>query len=73
VHGTAYDPKEQRVRKTPEPSAADISMGHWKPLRRRGDPHNDVVDLRNKAISQLRIAGGVPIARFDHLKPVQRG
>ena len=27
----------------------------------------DVLDLRNKAISQLSIAGGIPIGRFDLL------
>jgi hypothetical protein len=69
LQGAAYDPKEQRVRKTPAPGAADISMDHWKLLGRRGDPRNDVLDLRNEAISQLRIAGGIPIARFDQLRP----
>jgi hypothetical protein len=69
LQGAAYDPKEQRVRKTPAPSAADISVDHWKLLRRSGDPRNDVLDLGNEAISQLRIAGGVPIARFDQLSP----
>jgi hypothetical protein len=44
-------------------------MDHWKLLGRRGDPRNDVLDLRNEAISQLRIAGGIPIARFDQLRP----
>jgi len=67
LQGAAYDPKEQRVRKTPAPGAADISVDHWKLLGRRGDPRNDVLDLRNEAISQLRIAGGIPIARFDQL------
>jgi hypothetical protein len=67
LQGSAYDPKEQRVRKTPAPGAADISVDHWKLLGRRGDPRNDVLDFRNKAISQLRIAGGIPIARFDQL------
>src|SRR5262245_65459530 len=65
LHGAAYDPKEQRVRKTPAPGAADISVDYWKPLGRRGDRRNDVLDLRNEAISQLRIPGSVPIARFD--------
>ena len=69
LQGAAYDPKEQRVRKTPEPGAADISVDHWKLLGRRGDPRNDVLDLRNEAISQLRIAGGIPISRFDQLSP----
>jgi hypothetical protein len=68
-HSPAYYPKEQRIRKTPEPGAADISVDHWKLLRRRGDLRNDVLDLRNKAISQLRIAGGIPIRRFDQLGP----
>jgi len=68
------DPKEQRVWKTPAPGATDISVDYWKLLGRRGDPHrgdphNDVLDLHNKAVSQLRIAGGVPIARFDQLSP----
>jgi hypothetical protein len=67
--GVAYDPKEQRVRKAPEPGAADIFVDHWKLLRRRGDPRNGVFDLRNEAISQLRIAGGIPISRFDQLSP----
>jgi hypothetical protein len=44
-------------------------VDHWKLLWRRGDPRNDVLDLRNEAISQLRIAGGIPIARFDQLSP----
>jgi hypothetical protein len=61
--------KEQRIRKTPAPGAADISVDHWKLLRRRRDPRNDVLDLRNEAISQLRIAGGIPIACFDQLSP----
>ena len=69
LHGAACDPKEQSVRKTPAPSAADISVDHWKLLGRRGDPRNDVTDLCNEAISQLRIAGGVPIARFDQFSP----
>jgi hypothetical protein len=67
LQGVTYDAKEQRVRKTPAPGAADISVDHWKLLRRRGDPRNDVFDLRNEAISQLRIAGGIPIACFDQL------
>ena len=69
VQGAVYGPKEQRVWKTPAPGAADISVDHWKLLWRRGDPRNDVLDLRNEAISQLRIAGGVPIACFDQLSP----
>jgi hypothetical protein len=69
LQGAAYDPKEQRVRKTPAPGAANISVDHWKLLGLRGDPRNDVLDLRNEAISQLRIAGGIPIARFDQLSP----
>ena len=48
---------------------ADISMDHWKLLGRCGDPRNDVFDLRNEAISQLRIADGIPIACFDQLSP----
>jgi hypothetical protein len=60
LQGAASDPKEQRARKTPAPGAADISVDHWKLLRRRGDPRNEVLDLRNEAISQLRIAGGTP-------------
>ena len=67
LHGAACDPKEQSVRKTPAPSAADISVDHWKLLGRRGDPRNDVLDLRNEAISQLRIAADIPISRFDQL------
>lgn len=69
LHGAVYDPKEQRVRKPPASGAADISVDHWKLLGRRGDPRNDVTDLCNEAISQLRIAGGVPIARFDQFSP----
>jgi hypothetical protein len=69
LQGAAYDPKEQRVWKAPAPSAADISVDPWKLLGRRGDPCNDVLDLRNEAISQLRIAGGIPISRFDQLGP----
>jgi hypothetical protein len=57
VEGAAYDAKEQRVRKTPAPGAAEISVDHWKLLRRRGDPRNDVLDLRNEAISSARAAG----------------
>ena len=30
------------------PGAADISVDHWKLLGRRGDPRNDVLDLRNE-------------------------
>jgi hypothetical protein len=48
---------------------ADISVDHWKLLGRRGDPRNDVLDLRSEAIGQLRIARGMPIARFDQLSP----
>jgi hypothetical protein len=48
-----YDPIEQRVRKTPAASAADVSVNHGKMLRRRGDPFDDVVDFRNEAIGQL--------------------
>ncbi len=44
-------------------------MDHWKLLWHRGDPRNGVLDLRDEAISQLRIAGGIPIARFDQLSP----
>jgi hypothetical protein len=51
LHGASYDPKEQRVRKTPAPSAADIFVDHRKLLGRRGDPRNDVLDFRNEAIS----------------------
>lgn len=69
LHGAACDPKEQRVRKPSAPSATNISMDHWKLLRHRGDPRNDVLDLRNEAISQLRIAGGIPITRFNQLGP----
>jgi hypothetical protein len=69
LQGAAYDPKEQRVRKTAAPGAADISVDHWKHVGRRGNPRNNVLDLRNEAISQLRIAGGVPIAGFDQLGP----
>jgi hypothetical protein len=69
LQGAAYDPKEQRVRKTPAPGAADISMDHWKLLGSRGDPRNEVLDLRNEAISQLRIPRRIPIARFDQLSP----
>ncbi len=69
MQGAAYNPKEQRVWKTPAPGAADISVDHWKLQGRRGDPRNDVLDLRNEAISQLGIAGGIPIARFDQLSP----
>jgi hypothetical protein len=69
LHGAAYDPKVQCIRKTPAPGAADISVDHWKLLRRRSDPRNDVLDLRDEAISQLHIAGGVPIARFDQFSP----
>jgi hypothetical protein len=61
--------KEQRVRKTPAPGAADISVDHWKPPGCCDDPHNEVLDLRNEATNQLRIAGGVPISRFDQLSP----
>jgi len=67
LQGAAYDPKEQCVRKTPAPGAADISVDHWKLLGRRADPRNDVLDLHNETISQLRITGGVPSARFDQL------
>jgi hypothetical protein len=69
LHGAAYDPKEQRVRKTPTSGATYISVDQWKLLGRRGDPRNDVLDLHNEAISQLRVVGGVPIARFDQLSP----
>ena len=69
LQGAAYDPKEQRVRKTPASGAADISVDHWKLLGRRGDPRNDVLDLRSEAISQLCVTGGIPIARFDQLSP----
>ena len=69
LQGAAYDPKEQRVRKTPASGAADISVDHWKLLGRCGDPRNDVLDLCNEAISRLRIAGSVPIACFDQLSP----
>jgi hypothetical protein len=72
LQGAVYDPKEQRVRKTPAPGAADISVDHWKLLGRRGDPRNDVLDLRNETISQLRTAGGIPIARFHQLNPCSR-
>jgi hypothetical protein len=72
MQGVACVPEEQRVRKTPSPGAADISVDHWRQLRRRGDPRNDVLDLRNKATSELRIAGGVPVARFDQLSPCSR-
>jgi len=44
-------------------------VDHWKLLWRRGDPRNGVLDLRDEAISHLRIAGGIPIARFDQLSP----
>jgi hypothetical protein len=69
LQGSADDPKEQRLRETPAPGAADISVDHWKLLWRRGDPRNGVLDLRDEAISHLRIAGGIPIARFDQLSP----
>jgi hypothetical protein len=69
LQGSADDPKKQGVRETPAPGAADISVDHWKLLWRRGDPRNDVLDLRDEAISQLRIAGGIPIACFDQLSP----
>jgi hypothetical protein len=69
LQGVAYDPEEQRVRKPPAAGATHISMDHWKPLRRCGDIRNDVLDLCDEAISQLGIAGGVPIARFDQLSP----
>ena len=72
LHGVAHDPKEQRVWKTPAPGAADISVDHWKLLRCRRDPRDDVLDLRNEAISQIRIAEGVPIARFGQLSPCSR-
>jgi hypothetical protein len=69
LHGAAHDPKEQRVRKTQAPGAADISVDHWKPLGRHGDPRNDVLDLRNETVSQLRIADSVLITRFNQLSP----
>jgi hypothetical protein len=72
LQGAVYGPKEQSVRETPAPGAADISVDHWKLLGGRGDPRNDVLDLRNEAISQLHAAGGVPIARFDQLSPCSR-
>jgi hypothetical protein len=72
VHGPAYDPKEQRLRKTPASSAAGVSVGYGKMLGRRGDPFDDVVDFRNEAIGQLRIASAVPVARFDQFSPRSR-
>jgi hypothetical protein len=69
LQGAVYDTKEQRVRKTPAPGTADISVDHWKLLGGRADPRNDVLDLRNEAISQLRVAGSIPIACFDQLSP----
>jgi hypothetical protein len=50
-------------------AANGCAVDYWKLLGRRGDPRNDVLDLRNKAISQLRISGGIPIARFEQLSP----
>ena len=69
LQGIGYDSKEQRVWKTPTPGASDISVGHWKLLGRGGDPRNQVLDLCNEAISQLRVTGSVPVARFDQLIP----
>jgi hypothetical protein len=69
VYGRPYNAKEQRVRKTPAPSATHISMDHRKVLGRLGDPFDDVVDFCNEAIGQRRIPGGVPVARFDQLSP----
>ena len=69
LHGAVYDPKEQRVRKPSASGAADISVDHWKPLGRRGHPRNDITDLCNEPISQLGIACGVPIARFNQFSP----
>src|SRR3984893_2611038 len=43
-------------------NAGTGAVDHWKLLGRRGDPRNDVLDLRDEAISHLRIAGGIPIA-----------
>ncbi len=60
LQGAVYEPKEQRVRKTPAPGTTDISVDHWKLLGRRGDPRDDVLDLRNEAIS---------LACFDQLSP----
>jgi len=69
LQGAVYGPKEQSVRETPASGTADISVDHWKLLGRRGDPRNDVLDLRNEAIRQLRITSGIPIACFDQLSP----
>ena len=61
--------KNSAYGETPAPGAADISVDHRKLLWRRGDPRNGVLDLRDEAIGHLRIAGGIPIARFDQLSP----
>ena len=71
VHRLAHDPKEQRIRKSSAPSAADVSVDNGEMLWRRSNPVDDPLDFRCKANGQFRIAGAIPITRGS-VQPVQR-
>ncbi len=69
VHRLVNDPKEQRIRKSSAPSAADVSVDNREMLWRRSNPVDDPLDFRSKANGQFRIAGAIPIARRDQFSP----
>ncbi len=69
VHSLVHDPKEQRVRKSSAPSAADVSVDNREMLWGRSNPFDDPLDFRSKASGHFRIAGAIPIARLDQFSP----
>jgi hypothetical protein len=60
VHRLVNYPKEQRIRKSSAPSAADVSVDNRGMLWRRSNPVDDPLDFRSKANGQFRIAGAIP-------------
>ena len=72
VHSRVHDPKDQRVRESSAPSAADVSIDNREILWRRGNPFDDRLDFRSEASGKFHIAGTVPIARFDQFSTCSR-
>ena len=69
VHSLVHDPKEQRVRESSAPSAADVSIDNREVLWRRSNLFDDPLDFRSKTSGQFRIPGAIPIARLDQFGP----
>jgi hypothetical protein len=69
VHRLVHDPKEQRIRKSSAPSAADVSVDNREMLWRCSNPVDDPLNFHSKANGQFRIAGAIPIAHLDQFSP----